>query len=80
MAVVYDWQWFEGDGELEAIVAICQVFVWLGFWLFFIVSLLRNCGLKCYIKNIARKCTLKSKYGLGSTTLQLQLTKIPIRD
>ena len=74
MAVVYDWQWFEGCTGLKEILAIRQMFIWQGFGLFYFVCLLCNCGWKGYIVNVSRKCTLKIKYGLGLKILQLKLT------
>ena len=80
MAEVIYGQGFELYRGLEEIRAFPQIFVWQWFWLFFLFCLLSSCGWKCYIFNVSRKRTSKIKYGLGSTTLLLQLLIIPIRD
>ena len=80
MAEIKYWQDFELCRRLEAIVAILVLLYWYGFEDFGLARLLQFFQSLCYFNNDRRKCTLKIKYGLGSTTLRFKLTKIPIRD
>ncbi len=60
--------------------AVCQIVMWQWLWRFFGSASCQAVTGNAIFTHVPRKCTLKIKYGLGSTTLVFKLTKIPIRD
>ncbi|NEQ35061.1 MAG: hypothetical protein F6K40_01540 [Okeania sp. SIO3I5] len=80
MAEVEYGEGFEFCGRLEEVVATFVLFDWQGFGGFCLDRVLQFFQFSCYFDYGHRKCTLKIKDGMGSTTLLLKLTKIPIRD
>ncbi|NEQ41470.1 MAG: hypothetical protein F6K40_36870 [Okeania sp. SIO3I5] len=71
---------FELDRGIEGIRGVLQILMWRGLWRFLGNVSCQAAAGNAIVSYVSRKCTLKIKYGVGSTTLELKLTKIPIRD
>ena len=80
MAEVKFGQGFELYDGLKEIRAICQMLIWQGLWGFSWIIYCAVVAGNAINIDVSRKCTLKIKYGLGSTTLLWKLIQIPIRD
>ncbi len=80
MAEIVYGEGFKLGKGIKGIRAVWQMLIWQGLWHFFGNSSCQAAAGNAIFSHVPHKCTLKIKYGKGSTTLLFKLTKISIRD